>query len=77
MENNIRTYNSKTGTNGQRLNLVINEDRKEIFFHTCNVFDLGNINNDLGIKEIQRLKNEFINNGYKEVKYINVKNDWK
>jgi len=72
----IKTYNSKTGTNGQRLNLVINETLKEFYFHTCNIFDLGEVENELGIREVQRLKKDYENEGYKEVKHSQVKENW-
>ena len=73
----IKTYNSKTGANGQRLNLVINETLKEFYFHTCNVFDLGEVENDLGIREVQRLKKDYVNEGYKEAKHKEVNEIWR
>jgi len=72
----IRTYNSKTGANGQRLNLVINETLKEFYFHTCNIFNLGEVENELGIREVQRLKKDYERDGYAEVKYSQVKENW-
>ena len=72
----MKTYNSKTGSNGQRLNLVINEERKEMFFHTCNVFDLGDIYDENGIREVNRLYKDFLRQGYKEVKSSEVRMNW-
>ena len=72
----MKIYNSKTGSNGQRLNLVINEERKEIFFHTCNVFDLGDIYDENGIREVNRLYKDFLQQGYKEVKSQDVRLNW-
>jgi len=72
----IKTYNSKTGANGQRLNLVINETLKEFYFHTCNVFNFGEVENDLGIREVQRLKKDYESEGYKEAKHSEVKEVW-
>ena len=73
----IKTYNSKTGANGQRLNLVINETLKEFYFHTCNVFNFGEVENELGIREVQRLKKDYEREGYAEVKHNTVKEVWR
>lgn len=70
----INTYNSKTGINGERLNLVVNEELKKFYFHTCNVFNKGEVTNEMGIREVKRMAKELISDGYTEVKYAEAKN---
>lgn len=73
----IITFNSKTGINGQRLNLVINETLKEFYYSDHNTFNFGNIENDLGIREVQRMRKEYITEGYKEARYHDVNEIWR
>lgn len=63
------TYNSKVNFYGNRLNLLVNETKKELYFHTCHVFDKGNVHNDLGIREVQHIYKGLLSDGYKEVKF--------
>lgn len=63
----ITTYNSRTGNNGQRLNLVVNEDTKEFYFATHNTFNKGNVEDGLGAREIKNIRDNL-----KENSYINV-----
>lgn len=73
---NINTYNSKFDTYGNRKNLVVNEDKKEIYFSGCNAFNLGNVTEDLGIREVNRMYKEFLADGYTEVKHSEVRDNW-
>lgn len=70
---NITTFNSKTGIDGQRYNLVVNEDTKQLYYHSCNTWNLGNIINELGIRQINKMYKDFIKDGYTEVKHSEVK----
>ena len=70
------TYNSKHDIYGNRLNLVINEEKKELYFYGCNAYNLGNVINDLGIREIKRMYKEFIADGYKKVSHATVRDNW-
>lgn len=72
----IRTFNSKTNLNGNRLNLVINEDLKEKYFAGGNTFNLGEVENGLGIREVQRLNKMFEEQGYQNVSWDHVAHGW-
>lgn len=73
----IKTYNSKHDIYGNRLNLVVNEIKKEIYFNGCNAFNLGEVIDNLGIREVNRMKKEYIANGYKLVSHAIVRDEWK
>lgn len=73
----IKTYNSKHDIYGNRLNLVVNEEKQEIYFYGCNAYNLGEVYNDLGIREVQRLKKEYIAEGYTMVSHAEVRDNWK
>jgi len=70
----IKTYNSKFDKYGNRLNLVINEGRKELYFKSCNAWNLGDIIEDLGIREVNSMYKSFLKQGYAEVRHSDVKN---
>jgi hypothetical protein len=72
----IITYNSKTDTNGNRRNLVVNTDTKELYHSGGNAYNLGTVYNDCGIREVNRLKKEYEEDGYKEVKHSYVRDNW-
>lgn len=72
----INTYNSKHDIYGNRRNLVVNYETKEIYYYGCNVFNLGNVQNDLGIREVERMKKEFIKEGYTVVSHAHVRDKW-
>lgn len=72
----ISTFNSKHDIYGNRRNLVANYETKEIYFYGCNAFNLGNVKNDLGIREVERMKKEFINDGYTMVSHAHVRDNW-
>jgi hypothetical protein len=71
----ITTYNSRTGNNGQRLNLVVNEDTKEFYFATHNTFNKGNVEDGLGAREVKNIRDNLIMNGYNNVNWETV-NNW-
>lgn len=72
----ITTYNSKHDIYGNRLNLVINEEKKEVYFSGGNAFNLGNVIDDLGIREVNRMHKEFLAEGYKKVSHSEVRDNW-
>ena len=72
----IKTYNSKHDIYGNRLNLVVNEEKREIFFYGCNAYNLGSVSNGLGIREVNRMKKEFIAVGYTLVSHSHVRDTW-
>jgi hypothetical protein len=72
----IKTYNSKPCTYGNRLNLVVNTDNKEVYFTGSHAYDLGNVHNDLGIREANRLYKEYIQDGFKRVSHADVRDNW-
>lgn len=72
----IRTYNSKHDIYGNRLNLVINEEKKELYFYGCNAYNIGEVTNDLGIREVNRMHKEFLKEGYKPVSHAEVRDNW-
>lgn len=74
---NIITYNSKHDIYGNRLNLVVNEDKKEIYFYGSNAYNLGNVIDDLGIREVKRIHKEFLQDGYIKVSHAEVRDNWK
>jgi hypothetical protein len=76
-EPSIVTYNSKFDINGNRLNLVVNHDKRELFFYGCNAYNLGTEYSDCGIREVNRLHKEFIADGYKPVSHAEVRDNWK
>jgi hypothetical protein len=61
------TYNSKHDVYGNRRNLVVNHDTKEIYYSGGHVFDLGTVHSDCGIREVDRMKKEYLAEGYKSV----------
>lgn len=74
---NITTYNSKHDVYGNRRNLTVNHDKKELYFYGCNCYNLGNVYNDMGIREVNRLHKEFLSEGYKTVSHAEVRDNWK
>lgn len=73
----IKTYNSKHCINGNRRNLVVNTDTKEVYFSGCNAFNIGEVQNNLGIREVNRLHKEYLQDGYKNVSHAHVRDGWK
>jgi uncharacterized CHY-type Zn-finger protein len=76
----IVTKNSKTLSNGQRLNLVINHGRKEFFYSGCHAFDLGVVENNLLKRDIFLIRETLRFQGYREVSHNIVKiwyNNWR
>lgn len=71
----VNTYNSKHDVNGNRLNLVVNTDTKELWFYGCNCFNKGSIYEGCGIREVNRIKKEYISEGYKQVAH-DVARNW-
>ena len=72
----IVTYNSKHDIYGNRKNLVVNHDTKEVYFYGCNAYNLGNVNNDLGIREVNNMYKEYLSEGYKIVSHAHVRDNW-
>lgn len=70
------TYNSRHDIYGNRLNLVVNEEKKELYFNGCNTYNLGNIINNLGIREVNRMYKDFVSDGYKKVSHAEVRDNW-
>ena len=60
----LTTYNSKTGTNGQRYNLLVNDGTKEFYFAGHNTFNKGNVIDGLGAREIKNMRDDLISQGY-------------
>jgi hypothetical protein len=52
MDYYIETKNSKTLSNGNRLNLVINHTTKEFYYNGCNAFNIGFVTNNLLKRDI-------------------------
>lgn len=61
------TYNSKFDLYGNRRNLVVNHETKEIYYSGGHVFDLGTVHNGCGIREVDRMKKEYLQDGFKSV----------
>jgi hypothetical protein len=76
MENSIFTYNSKHDIYGNRRNLVVNHDLKEVYFYGCNAYNLGVVVDNLGIREVNKMYKEYINQGYKTVSHATVRDKW-
>lgn len=74
---NITTYNSKFDIYGNRRNLCVNFDTKEVWFYGGNCFNLGNVIDDCGIREVNRMHKEFIEDGFKPVSHAEVRDNWK
>ena len=72
---NIKTYNSKTCIYGNRRNLTVNYDTKELFYYGCNVFNKGTVINGLGIREVNRKYKKLLSEGYKSVSH-EVAREW-
>ena len=73
----IKTYNSKHDIYGNRTNLCVNFTKKEVWFYGCNAFNIGDVMDGLGIREVNRLHKEFIAEGFKPVSHAEVRDNWK
>ena len=72
----IKTFNSKSCVYGNRRNLVVNYDKKEIYFSGCHAYDLGIVKSDLGIREVNRMYKEYLKEGYTQVQHSTVRDLW-
>ena len=76
MNQSITTYNSKHDIYGNRRNLVVNYDTKQLYFYGCNAFNIGDVCDNLGIREINRYYKNFITEGYTVVSHAFVRDNW-
>ena len=74
---NISTFNSRACINGNRRNLVVNYDKKEFYFSGCHTFNLGEVHNGLGIREVNNIHKNYNAEGYKKVSHEEVSNNWR
>ena len=70
------TYNSKHDVYGNRRNLVVNHGTKEIYYSGGHVFDLGTVHPQCGIREVDGIKKDYLQEGYKQVPH-SVARLWK
>lgn len=70
------TYNSKFDIYGNRRNLVVNEDTQEFYYNGGNAFNIGEVIDDLGIREVDRMKKNYISNGFTMVSHAHVRDNW-
>ena len=73
----IVTYNSKHDIYGNRRNLCVNYTTREVWFYGGHCFNLGNIHDGLGIREVNRLHKEFIADGFVPVSHAVVRDTWR
>ena len=70
----INTYNSKTNYYGNRLNLVLNHNTKQLYTSGCNAFNMGTVENKLLQRDIKAIEKNYINNeNYKKVTHAIAK----
>lgn len=72
----IKTYNSKFDINGNRRNLIVNYDTKQFYYNGGHAFSLGVETDNLGIREVDRMKKELISEGYEPVSHAHVRDNW-
>ena len=73
----IKTFNSRTCIYGNRRNLVVNEETKEFYYSGCNAYNLGEAENDLGIREVNWMYKDLkANEEYTEVSHAHVRDSW-
>ena len=68
----IITYNSKHDINGNRRNLVVNTETKQYYYYGGHVFDLGTVHNNIGIREIENMKKNYIADGFTSAEHAEV-----